>query len=120
MGKDCCGSTTGKSSSKKKNDDDFGKRYNWKAIAIMLMFGFTMMMTAFILISDYLDPSGRDKGDLRRKLVNCYESANPSSLGKVDGLVEKYWNSQRGQLKLFAKLEEAYPKVDDCIFLTRK
>jgi hypothetical protein len=62
---------------------------------------------------DFFNPKSATENAIKRRIVRCYEAANPKKLIEVDGLVKKYIGHET---KLFAKLEEKYSKYPECRF----
>ena len=60
-----------------------------------------------------MNPQSATTNLIKRRIVRCYEAANPNKLKEIDGLIAKY---QGHENKLFAKLEEKYSKYPECRF----
>jgi hypothetical protein len=102
-------------SSKKRSDKVVegggGGGYNWAAMSILAMFALPLLLTGLIYVGDLLNPDGAQTGRTREALVKCYTVADPSKLGNVEDLLEKYQGRERA---LFAKLRTKYEKEPAC------
>lgn len=62
---------------------------------------------------DFFYPQSAAANFVRKKVVLCYEAANPKKLNEIDGLITKYAGHEN---KLLAKLSEKYGKYPECRF----